>query len=84
MFNVENFFDKNFVFIDSFYNNIYDVLKLNCKVLENLYTDKITNQATKLGSSTVAYLGSVASAHMSMMFNFPDNVNFRGISARLT
>ena len=82
MFNVENFFDKNFVFIDSFYNNIYDVLKLNCKVLENLYTDKITNQATKLGSSTVAYLGSVASAHMSMMFNFPDNVNFMEIDRR--
>lgn len=81
MFNVENFFDKNFIFIDSFYNNIYDMLKLNCEKVEAQYSNKANNQ-TRLGVSTVSHLGSVASDHMSMLFNFPDNVNFAEIDRK--
>ena len=81
IFNVENFFDKNFIFIDSFYNNIYDMLKLNCSKLEAQYSGKTNNQ-TKLGVSVVSHLGSVASDHMSMLFNFPDNVNFAEIDRK--
>ena len=81
MFNVENFFDNNFVFIDSFYNNIYDVLKLNCKVLYDFYNNQ-DNVQTYLGRSTISYLGGVAAKHMCMLFNFPDNVNFAEIDRR--
>lgn len=75
IFKVQNFFDNNFMFIDSFYNNIYDVLRLNCSSVYNEYMNKENNQ-THLGVSTVAHLGNVASNHMCMLFNFPDNVNF--------
>lgn len=74
-FKVSEFFDKNFIFIDSFYNNIYNVLKLNCSKVYAQYANKQSNQ-TYLGVSTVAHLGNVASDHMCMLFNFPDNINF--------
>ena len=74
-FTIRNFFANNFIFIDSFYNNIYDTLKLNCERVYNQFANKISNQ-THLGVSTVNHLGSVAGDHMCMLFNFPDNVNF--------
>lgn len=79
-FTIKNFFSNNFVFIDSFYNNIYDTLKLNCEIIYDQFKNKTNNQ-TKLGVSTVAHLGSVAGEHMCMMFNFPDNVNFAEIDS---
>lgn len=75
IFHVKNFFDNNFVFIDSFYNNIHNTLKLNCTKLLDLYTGQ-GNDGKKLGTTTVTHLGSVASEHMCHMFNFPDSVNF--------
>ena len=75
IFHVKNFFDNNFVFIDSFYNNIHNTLKLNCTKLLELYTGQ-GNDGKKLGTTTVTHLGSVASEHMCHMFNFPDSVNF--------
>lgn len=75
IFDVQNFFNNNFVFIDSFYNNIYNTLKLNCTNLLELYEGQGNNE-NKLGTTAVAHLGSVASKHMCMMFNFPDSVNF--------
>lgn len=78
IFKVNNFFRNNFIFIDSFYNNIYNVLKLNCNKLLRMYVGDGTNQSY-LGKTTVAHLGGVASDHMCMMFNFPDNVNFSGL-----
>lgn len=74
-FLVNNFFDNNFVFIDTFYNNIHDTLKLNCSELLKLYTGS-GNNGKKIGMTTVAHLGTVASTHMCQMFNFPDSVNF--------
>lgn len=79
-FTIKNFFANNFIFIDSFYNNIYDTLKLNCEVIHNQFVNKNNNQ-TKLGISTVAHLGNVAGEHMCMMFNFPDNVNFAEVDS---
>ena len=82
-FEVRNFFCKNFMFIDSFYTNIYDKLKLNCKKLKDMYVGDGITQQTGLGKTVVAYLGSVVSAHRCVMFNFPDNVNFSDTGDRL-
>ena len=75
MFEVKNFFTKNFVFIDSFYSNIYDTLRLNCSKILKEYTGNVTNNS-HLGKNVTNHLGSVVGAHNCMMFNFPDNVNF--------
>lgn len=74
-FKVANFYCKNFYFIDSFYTNIYDKLRLNCTELLNQYNN--SNVKDKLlGKTVVNHLGSVAAVHRCMMFNFPDVVNF--------
>lgn len=78
MFTVQNFFRNNFIFIDSFYSNIYDTLKLNCNYLLQAFVGTGNNQ-TKLGKTTVAHLGDIASHHQCMMFNFPDSINFSGL-----
>lgn len=74
-FEVKNFFCNNFMFIDSFYNNIYDKLRLNCTKLKAQYIGGDTQQSG-LGKTVVAHLGNVTSDHRCLMFNFPDNVNF--------
>ncbi len=81
MFEVKNFFTKNFVFIDSFYSNIYDTLKLNCSKLKDIYVNTETSNSY-LGKNVVNHLGSVVSAHNCMMFNFPDNVNFAEVDEK--
>ena len=75
MFEVRNFFENNFMFIDSFYCNIYNKLRLNCQKLLDVYKGNVTNN-TLLGKQTVAHLGGVVGKHQCVMFNFPDNVNF--------
>lgn len=82
-FEVKNFFCKNFMFIDSFYNNIYDKLRLNCSRLKDEYMGGETHNS-KLGKTTVAHLGNVVSHHRCVMFNFPDNINFSDTGDRLT
>ena len=74
IFKVKNFYG-NFVFIDSFYTDIQNTLKLNCSKLLDQYNG-IANVDKYLGMTTVAHLGNVASDHMCVMFNFPDSVNF--------
>lgn len=74
IFKVKNFYN-NFVFIDSFYTNIENTLKLNCSKLLDRYNG-ITYQENTMGVKTVTHLGDVASDHMCEMFNFPDSVNF--------
>lgn len=74
IFNVKNFYN-NFVFIDSFYTNIQNTLRLNCSKLLDRFNG-ITYQENTMGVKTVAHLGDVASDHMCVMFNFPDSVNF--------
>ena len=77
-FKVNKFFRNNFVFIDSFYNNIYDTMKLNCNKLLDYYNGSVSEQS-KLGKSIVNHLGDIVGQHGCMMFNFPDNVNFSGL-----
>ena len=67
-FKVENYF-SNFMFMDSFYRNIFKRLKLNCGTLYEHYVNKTNNY------SMFSYLGSVASSHQCMFLSIPDYVN---------
>ena len=67
-FKVENYF-TNFMFMDSFYRNIFKRLKLNCGTLYEHYVNKTNNY------SMFNYLGSVASSHQCMFLSIPDYVN---------
>jgi hypothetical protein len=67
-FKVENYF-TNFMFMDSFYRNIFKRLKLNCGTLYEHYVNKTNNY------SMFSYLGSVASSHQCMFLSIPDYVN---------
>lgn len=67
-FKVENYF-SNFLFMDSFYRNIFKRLKLNCGTLYEHYINKTNNY------SMFSYLGSVASSHQCMFLSIPDYVN---------
>ena len=68
-FDVKSYFTDNFIFIDSFYRNIFQKLKLNCETL----SDKISRYTDNV--SLYTYLGSVASDHRCMFLSLPDFVN---------
>ncbi len=67
-FDVKNYF-LNFMFVDSFYRNIFKRLKLNCEVL----LDSV-NGATK-DFNLYSYLGTIVSKHQCMFISIPDYVN---------
>lgn len=68
-FDVKSYFSDNFIFIDSFYRNIFKKLKLNCETL----SDKISRYTDNV--SLYTYLGSIASDHRCMFLSLPDYVN---------
>jgi len=73
-FTVGNFFN-NFLFIDTFYNNIAGQLRLNCRLLLEQYEGNVLDDR-KSGHNVVTHLGNIASHHRCAMFNFPDFANF--------
>lgn len=73
-FKVGSFFN-DFVFIDTFYNNISSVLRLNCRLLQTRYEGSIS-YGSKSGNGVINHLGGVVSDHQCAMFNFPDFANF--------
>lgn len=67
-FDVENYF-TNFLFMDSFYRNIFKLLKLNCQKLYEAYKGGTKDY------NIYSYLGTVASDHQCMFLSLPDYVN---------
>lgn len=67
-FNVENYF-INFMFVDSFYRNIFKRLKLNCEIL----IDKLDTATDNF--NIYSYLGTIVSKHQCMFIALPDYVN---------
>jgi lysozyme len=68
-FDVKSYFTNNFIFIDSFYRNIFQKLKLNCETL----SDKISRYTDNV--SLYTYLGGIASDHRCMFLSLPDYIN---------
>lgn len=71
-FNVEHFFKKNFIFVDKFYVNTYDLLPCNPEEVTKAITDIFSNRDATLYS----FLSQICSVHGCMMFAMPDFINF--------
>lgn len=71
-FNVEYFFKKNFIFVDKFYVNTYDLLLCNPEEVTKAIKDIFSNRDATLYS----FLSQICSVHGCMMFAMPDFINF--------
>lgn len=62
-FTIQNFFNKYFVFIDSFYVNTYNTIKLNCEYIRDAYNTENIN--------LLSFITSVTSKERCMFFALP-------------
>lgn len=71
-FDVPNYFDKNFIFTDSFYKNVYHYLAINCQNLLNAWTELADN------ASLFHFLSRLVTDHSCIFLPVPDYVGFNG------
>ena len=71
-FDVSNFFEKNFIFIDSFYTNTYHKLAINCQLLLNAWTQLADN------ASLFHFLSRIVTDHKCIFLPVPDYIGFNG------
>lgn len=62
-FTIKNFFNKYFVFIDSFYMNVYNTIKLNPKLILDAYDAK--------DPSLLSYMSNVTKDEKFLLFSLP-------------
>ena len=62
-FTIKNFFNKYFVFIDSFYMNVYNTIKLNPKLILDAYDAK--------DPSLLSYISNVTKDEKFLLFSLP-------------
>lgn len=74
-FDVNPFFKDNFIFIDSFYRNIYSQLPMNCEHLVTIYNG--SSDTTSLFS----YMSNLISKQRCIFFAVPDYIGFQGDDA---
>ena len=71
-FDVKPFFFDNFIFTDSFYNNVYHRLAVNCEELLNAWTDLADN------GSLFHFLSRICKNEGCIFLPVPDYVGFNG------
>lgn len=71
-YDVDTFFQNNFIFMDSFYRNTYREIKLNCQTLVDLF------DATDYDRSLFTYINDVISKHRCLFIATPDFIAFEG------
>ena len=71
-FNVEAFFKDNFIFTDSFYQNVYHRLAINCEKLLKNWTELADN------GSLFHFLSAICTDHGCIFLPVPDYVGFNG------
>lgn len=71
-FNVETFFKNNFIFTDSFYQNVYHRLAINCEKLLKNWTELADN------GSVFHFLSAICTDHGCIFLPVPDYVGFNG------
>lgn len=64
---VKNYFADNFIFIDSYYVNMFDLLKVNC----NKFLEKYNSTISDNGGCVSMFLAGVANDNGCMMLGFP-------------
>ena len=75
-FDVENYFMKNFVFIDSFYKNVYHLLAVNCQMLYDAWDELADN------GSLFHFLSDIVTKHGCIFLPVPDYIGFNGNTQR--
>ena len=75
-FDVKNYFNPNFIFIDSFYFNTFHHLAINCQTLLRAWQELADN------ASLFNFLSRVVSDHDCMMLPVPDYIGFNGKSQK--
>ena len=71
-FDVKPFFFDNFIFTDSFYNNVYHELAVNCEELLNAWTELADN------ASLFHFLSRICTNEGCIFLPVPDYVGFNG------
>lgn len=74
-FSVE-WFNKQFLFIDTLYNDTSCSLKLNCETLVGMYNGALTSE-NGAGIHVLNHLANVAQEHHCNFFCYPDFIDFR-------
>ena len=64
-FTIKNFFNKYFIFIDSFYMNMYNTIKLNCEVIMDAYDSGIQE------SNVLTFITNITTKERCMFFALP-------------
>ena len=72
-YTVDKFF-KNFLFIDSFYRNIYNLLPVNCQKFMNIFDSLATND-TRDSKSLYSFIGDLAKECNCLFVAVPDYIN---------
>ena len=67
-YSVDNFFKKNFVFVDKFYRNMYNKFIINCDILLDTYKQRLTD----LNSSLFSVIGDIAKEHGCLFLSLAD------------
>jgi len=75
-FDVANYFTKNFIFTDSFYNNTYNKLAINCQLLLKAWIELADN------GSLFSFISRVVTDHTCIFLPVPDYVGFNGKSQK--
>ena len=75
-FDVKNYFNPNFIFIDSFYFNTFHHLAINCQTLLRAWQELADN------ASLFNFLSRLVSDHDCMMLPVPDYIGFNGKSQK--
>lgn len=71
-YDVAEFFDPNFIFIDSFYRNTYFKLPINCSYLIKEYGEMANDK------SLYAFIGDLTKDHQCWFAAVPDFIHFKG------
>ena len=71
-YDVAEFFDPNFIFIDSYYRNTYFKLPINCSYLIKEYGEMANNK------SLYAFIGDLTKDHQCWFAAVPDFIHFKG------
>ena len=72
-YTVKSFF-KNFLFIDSFYRNIYNLLPVNCQKFMNIF-DSLSTNDTRDSKSLYSFIGDLAKECNCLFVAVPDYIN---------
>ena len=75
-FTIGNFFNKYFIFMDSFYINMYNTIKLNCQTILDAYNTKDIN--------VLNFIERVAAEQRCMFFSIPNFIDSNNMSGNLS